>query len=397
MGGLGFGMVYVAGMAYTFVRTRSPRHRTQRVALCHLCLATGMAASVHYFARWAHLIHLPHLFGHFIAYSAGITLLLVAGNEVLHVFDVYDYKRCLNADLCAANLRADRFDAALKPCTPDAVPVKKRDQQAGLVAVMVLAKVVNGFVYNNVLMVYTIISQAHLLQRWFGHYHIIHYCILAGIGCGIVASMMAPIKYVYVVSLGSAGSLILAASIAYCNVNSYEVAAVLFWLFYVAAGIGAFIPDTGLMEVSHVMTYELGLTMGVIVEQIPITVGITVTNRQFSAIIQSSRLLWINAGVYVGLACVVVVLIVLSYPDTYRKSIIANQRLILFGQKETADGHIQAVPTISRVSPLDPVLASDNNNPANLVYQIPDIPVASPLSQPESIIHYDNPYFMHKL
>lgn len=321
-------MVYISGISYIFVRTKVHKHRTQRVALCHLSLAIGLVASVHYFSNHAIFLHALILFGYFITYSSATGLALVLLNELLHGLRVYNYKKCLDPEFNEANDKGDNFKSALVPSVNHPLPPPKICKQWALTMTMILSRGLNGFMFNNIFLILTIVTQSSLI--WSGNlYFISKYFILGGLIVGIVSTLSIQIKFVFASSLVLQGIAILVAAIC-IHGNSPEAGAVFLWLFYLTAAVGYFVPDVAIMETSNLMVHEMNLVLGLLMEQLPIAITIYVVNV-FSLTPGYLRIaMWLNVGFFLGIIVLLLIPILLAYPNTYQKSVLAIQNLIQY-------------------------------------------------------------------
>lgn len=331
LGGFGYGFVYVSGLCYIHVRTKS-QHRIQRSALCHLSLVIGTASAVHRLSYEIFWRNSSVVFGHFLTYSSGSILLIIALNELLQGLKVYDYKKCLEPAMDIGNLNKDNFDAALIPpmVPPNSLQKPAKMKQFGLSVMMILSKGINGMMYSNIFLIFTLASQSTLIRVDF--IFVKHYFLLGGLVLGIIVSLSIKNRFMLPISLVGSGISLLVASI-FMESTSMGTAAVFFWSFYFLAGMGYFVPDVGLMELSSIQTYEMSFALGLMVEQIPIMLTISYVNMRSTIYVSS---LWVNTGLYLGFGLAMCALIIAFYPNVYQKTVLRIQHIILYDFDRTS-------------------------------------------------------------
>lgn len=331
VGGFAFGLIYVTGLCYIHVRSRS-RHRIQRLALCHLCLVLGKIVAVHGFIYNNNHKDSYVLFGPIMTFVSSVTLFLLVLNELFNAMRMYNYKRPLDPSLRAGNSKRDNFTTALQPSDIDDIYLlnPRTGKQFALTSLMLFSKLFNGYIYNNILMVYTILAQITMFEG--NDWYVMHYCILAGLVLGILLSLSVPNSVLLPVSIFMAAAALLTGTIFMYN-YFFETAAVFFWCYYFFAGLGYFIPDVGLLEVANIKTYEIYFALGLIIEQIPIMVTIYWVNSEYLTIYS----LWLNMGLYLGFGMVFCVIFILCFPDDFQQPVLEIQLDILYYTEELDD------------------------------------------------------------
>lgn len=340
MGGIGHGIVYISGLAYIHVRTTSRKHRVARLGLCHLGIAIGLTSTASYMSTLWGWTYLYYLHGHFIAWSAASALVLFLTNELLHGLGAYNYKKCLDSQLYEADQRKDRLWRALQQ-TNGGVSQRNWGKQLELSLLAIVSKVMSGFFYNNIFIILTIIAQQNITRDPFLN-TILHYFMLAGVLLGIIVSLSAKIRVLFPMSLIlSAITLVIAA--ACFTTQSYTAAAIFFWLFFLVAGMGVFMPDVTILEVSNPNFTEINLFLGFFIEQIPLVVSIYFVREELFNVIYDAEILWTNVGICAGFAVVIAIWLIFRYPNTFHLRVLEIQKLILFN--ETARTNADVAPT----------------------------------------------------
>lgn len=324
LGGIGHGAIYISGMAYIYVRTNTYKHRVARVALCHLTMIIGMVATTSYMAwymRWY------SIFGYFITYSAASNLALFLINELLHALGLFDYKKCLDSQLREADEKKDRMHSALLHTTNK----RNTSKQVGLTITAILSKSLSSLMYNNIFLYLALVSQGTNVGLFGTRYALVYYFMLGGVIIGMITSLRTKIKHQYPALLTMKFIFLIVAGICFTT-ESYTIAFVFFWLFYLWAAASVFIPDVAIMEVSNIKMYEFNLFLGFAVEQIPIMASIYIVRERFWFLAFETAPMWIYIGIGIGLAVLVSIVFLVLYPNTFHLRVLQIQRLILYGQ-----------------------------------------------------------------
>lgn len=349
MGGIGYGLVHISGLSYIHVRTGTNQHRVARIALSYLSLAIGMVSSVHYMSgrwRWTHGYS---EFGYFMMYSSASILACFILNELFHGLGLYNYKKCLDPEVHEADQQRDRLMRGLRKHGHFPNPCK----QFGLSFMATMSKGLNGFLFSNIFLFLTMYEQQWQFPRL---EFIPYYFILGGIIFGIIVSLSVRIKHFYPGTLLFQSIFIVLVGFLYRN---SEHSAVFFWIFYAIAATGCFVPDVTIMEVSKPGMYELNLFMGFLFEQVPIIVSLYYVHDVPYYVLYESAAMWSNIIVYVVLSLFVGIVMLITYPDTFRKNILEMQRMIMnkaSGLPQTVQGtqsgqHVGVYPSLAQYVP----------------------------------------------
>lgn len=326
VGGVGYGIFYIAGLSYIHFRTTNHKHRVARIALCHLSMAIGIVSAVHQMSQVWSWWSTQFIFGYFLTYSSGSVLILFLAHELMHGLGVYNYKRALDPHMHAADQAKDLFKTALNPPQGIVVTTRNKARQTLLTLLMMFAKSLNGFYFNNIFLFIALVTQSALMRNGV---FMLHYFSLTGVIVGIILSLSTKVKVQYpVILLGQI--IVLAVAGILWETSSFEAAAVFFWLFYLIAGAAIFIPDVAIMEVGNPIHTEFSLCVGFILEQIPILISVYYVTEQWTMVITESKMFWINAGVYMFCSACVAVAVMMFYPNTFKRSALEIQHLILY-------------------------------------------------------------------
>lgn len=386
MGGLGYGLLYISGMAFIHVRTNSYKHRVARLGLCHLAIAIGMVSSVSYMSKYLGYTKNYRVFGWFQVYSCASVIACFLCNELLHALRVLNYKRSLDPQIVQADEQKDRWRSAL------ALPqIKGNTEKQFFLTVMTLAsKFLNGFQNNNVFLFMSLATQTYFVGAKRIQYAVPHYFLLGGVILGMIMSLNMQLRRHYSTMTLLKTACLLAATILAVGHRQSHISGVLYWLFFLFGSATIFLPDAALMEVSNVKVYELNLALGFFLEQIPIIVSIYFIREEFWEVVSDMQILWVNVGLCVGISVVLAGWFSLYYPNTFHLKLLQVQRLVFYNRPEF--GSPNAIPVVMAVVNQPQFLGYADQRPTTFVSQ-PHPGFIGPQHQPHNHPqHYGSPY-----
>lgn len=322
IGGIGSSAVYISGLTYIHVRTSSYRYRLQKVGLCHLCLMLGLIAPVYEFGLDVDNADL-RVFSKYMYFFSLANIGLLAGNELCQWRRVYDYKACREAELQAANEAGDEFEALVnRPRDRDGLP-KQRQQQYLLEVLTIGSKFVFGFLFNRSLRIYATLAQLTLTSG-FNSFFIKYLTVAFGTVFGLFVSTQLPtVKHYFRCALfGLVLSAVLAA--VSLSLEALRAAAFFYLLMYLLFGVGLFVSDFAIMEVSSLKRHELYLSIGLVLEKIPIIISTYLGDHS------NLTLLYVYTA-QLALMGVLVAVLAKKYPGTLGRTQVQVQYLILYG------------------------------------------------------------------
>lgn len=322
IGGIGSSMVYISGLTYIHIRTSSYKYRLQKVGLCHLFLVLGLVAPVYEYGLDVDHSDLK-IFSKYIYFMSIANLVMIVFNEISHTVGLYNYKCCREAELQAANLVGDEFHSLIeRPAEKDGL-VKRRQQQYLLEVMTVGSKFVFGFLFNRSFRIYATMAQLTLTND-FNSYFIKYLTIFFGTTFGLFVSTQLPtVKYYFRCCLF--GIMISASLAAIClHFETLKAAAFFFLIMYLMFGVGLFVPDFAIMEVSSLRRYELYLSLGQVLDKIPIIISTYLGDHSNKA------LYYVYTG-QLALMALLIAVISKKYPVTLGRTQVGVQYLILYG------------------------------------------------------------------
>lgn len=385
LGGLGYGLIYVSGMAFIHVRTNSYKHRVARLGLCHLAIAIGMVSSVSYMSKYFGYTKYYRVFGWFLVYSCSSVLACFLLNELLHALGALNYKRSLDPQIVQADEKKDRWHSALS-----LAQMKGNAEKQFFLTIMTLAsKFLNGFQNNNVFLFISLTMQSYYVGAKRIQWAVPHYFLLGGVILGMIISLNVKLKRHYSTMTLLKTACLLAATILAVGQRQTHISGVLYWLFFLFGSATIFLPDAALMEVSNVKIFEFNLALGFFLEQIPIVVSIYFIREEFWHVVFDMEILWVNVGLCVGISVVLASWFSLYYPNTFHLKVLQVQRLVRFNRPEF--GSPNEIPVVMAVNQQQ-FQGHAGNRPTTFVSLPPQGFMAQqhqPHHQPQ---HYPSPY-----
>lgn len=306
------------------------------------------------------------IIGYHIMVSAALGLGVFLVNEILHLVGVYNYKQCRDLDLNRANSNGDRFQETLmQPVNvPDiSVPLGPNErQQNALAAVSAVSKIVIGYLYNHIFVVVTLSSNIIMVLSYTDMIYLRFYMILFGLLVALYFALNQELTVIYCggLLLMIPFSLIATSLFEFATSSfGYQVAAVIFLLFYVAGGLVHFAPDCMIMQFASLVDYEHFLAFGFVCEQLPLMVTVNVVNSGADVVYESAGLWTVTVSLLVG-GAVLLFFVGTKFPDTFKKSLIEIQHLILFGERETLFSRNEDSAVLSNALPT-PIVESTSH------------------------------------
>lgn len=322
IGGIGSSMVYISGITYIHIRTSSYRYRLQKIGLCHLFLIIGLIAPVYEFGLDVDNADLK-IFSKYMYFVSLANICTILANELCQIFKIYDYKRCREAELQAANEAGDEFESLVNRPTERDGLLKQRQQQYLLEVLTIGSKFVFGFLFNRSFRIYATLAQL-TMTNGFNSFFIKYLAVFFGITFGLFVTTQLPtIKHYFRCALfGIIISAFLAALTL--GLEAMRGAAFFYLTMYLMFGVGLFVPDFAIMEVSSLKRYELYLSIGVVLEKIPIIISTYLGDHS------NITLLYVYTAQLVLMGALVAVM-AKKYPVTLGRTQVGVQYLILYG------------------------------------------------------------------
>lgn len=263
------------------------------------------------------------IFSKYIYFLSLLNIVIIASNEMGQLFKFYDYKCCREAELQAANEVGDEFESLVnRPRDRDGLK-KQRQQQYLLEVFTVGSKFVFGFLFNRSLRIYATLAQLTLTND-FNSFFIKYLTILFGCVFGLFVSTQLPtIRYYFRTTLFGIVISAVAAAISLA-LDTLHTAAFFYLCMYLMFGSALFVSDFAIMEVSSLKRYELYLSIGLVLEKIPIIISTFLGDHT------NITLLYVYTAqlAVMGVLCL---LMSKKYPVTLGRTQVGVQYLILYG------------------------------------------------------------------
>ncbi|XP_055681635.1 uncharacterized protein LOC129789043 [Lutzomyia longipalpis] len=359
-GGMGHGMVFVTGLCYIHFRSKDDGFRVIRTGFCHLVHLGGLMIFVHTTSQYVYLQ--TSASRNVVVYRAG--WIITAGsigalgalvlNEILHCMGMYNYKKCRDTFLEDANDISDHFKSTLGFNDPDSVTQQPNNRRQFLLSVLALCLKITNITFNYHIFIYfTLATTQYLLtepyESLFAHmYHYIKYYFgLLGLIIGLIASCFLSYKLIFMKSLGATFLAIL-IGVSLFTTEHTGMAGISFWLMYFSLGIGLFIPDVAIMEVSNIRLTELFLAKGYIVENTVLNIILFIFQRHTYMLFGERTLMaigWNSGGPFVALFLLILILFIVFWPQTFRRGLITIQYIVLYDREDKPAVPVKPVTT----------------------------------------------------
>lgn len=337
--GLGHGITYISSFSYLKLRITASK-RSFRLAVCHFWYLLGCALSIQLMNEYRELKEINELIGGCILASACILIILISILEVCQYCKILNYKRSLDDAINKANsgktLVLNRkqliasFDASHRP---GYAVVQIRDNQKSPSLWLVLLKLKGTMLFSSVVMDYSV--RATNLHTHMENYAFIQWITFAGCGMALLAYTFFNKNVLFYLFCACQLLGLVAAVVVYSNDNNLMDAAVPLWMYYVFMGAGYCIADIVLVEVSSIQKTEVVLSIGYLIEFLPVTI------IQYCRFYAKSAVYYVEDPVLtfkahvISFICATVVLMLLfliNMPKTQGKSLL-DIRNNIFGIK----------------------------------------------------------------
>lgn len=185
------------------------------------------------------------------------------------------------------------------------------------------SKFLFGFLFNRTFRIYATFATLTLTHE-FNSFFIKYLTIFFGTVFGLLVSTQLPtIRYLLstcligIVFSATFGAVALA-------LDSPRPAAFLYLLMYLLFGVSIFLSDFAILEVSNIRRHALYLSIGVVLEKLPIVISTYVGDHS------NITLLYVYTG-QLALMGILVAIMAKKYPDTLGRTQVQVQYLVLYG------------------------------------------------------------------
>lgn len=331
IGAIGHGMIYIASLSYMNVRV-SARHRSFRMALCHVWYLLGYAISSHILFAYAmnNIAELYEQIGYTVLPASGVGLILLMINEVLRSTRFYEYKESLDEHVDGANGnsillygRTDTIDL-LKTEPPRfdgtelrVTPPKKRSMATFLLIFLKL----NGYMIFSAIMsgisIMAVSSEVH-------YYTYLQWIVSAGAAGGALTCLFISTRKMFILYTGIALAALVAALIVYYDEIDVFRIEIPMYIYYAFMGAIYCVGDISILDTTSIARTEIGLLFGYIIEMLPIAV------IQYCIYFAFNSIFYINYavtfrihGISIAVAsAMLIILVLIVLPNTYQKSLL---------------------------------------------------------------------------
>ncbi|KAJ6624619.1 hypothetical protein Bhyg_17577 [Pseudolycoriella hygida] len=285
-------------------------------------------------------IDINDLMGTSLLATGCFILILLSAMEMCQYCKVLNYKRSLDESMNKANLGKTlvlnrkqliaSFDASHRP---GYAVVKIRDSQKSPSFWLVFLKLKGAMLFSSVIMDYSV--RATNLHNHMENFSFIQWITFAGCGMALLAYTFFNKNVLFYLFCACQLLGLIAAVVVYSNENNLMEASVPLWMYYVFMGAGYCIADIVLVEISSIQKTEVVLSIGYLVEFLPVTV------IQYCRFYAPSAVYYIDNPVLtfkahvISFICATVVLMLLflmNMPKTQGKSLL-DIRNNIFGIK----------------------------------------------------------------
>lgn len=286
------------------------------------------------------LTQINELIGSCILASSSFILILISIMEACQYCKMLNYKCSLDESINKANLGKTlvlnrkqliaSFDVSHRP---GYAVVKIRDHQKSPSFWLVFLKLKGAMLFSSVIMDYSV--RATNLHNHMENFSFIQWITFAGCGMALLAYTFFNKNVLFYLFCACQLLGLIAAVVVYSNDNSLMEASVPLWMYYVFMGAGYCIADIVLVEVSSIQKTEVVLSIGYLIEFLPVTV------IQYCRFYAPSAVYYLDDSVLtfkahtISFICATVVLMLLfliNMPKTQGKSLL-DIRNNIFGIK----------------------------------------------------------------
>lgn len=402
MAGLAHGITYISSFSYLKLRLTASK-RSFRLAVCHFWYLFGCALSIQLMNEKRELMQINVMIGSFLLASSCIVLILLSLNEVCQYCKMVNYKCSLDESINKANvgktlvLNRKQLIASFEAShRPGYAIVKIRDTQKSPSFWLVFLKLKGAMLFSSVIMDYSV--RATNLHNHMENFSFIQWITFAGCGMALLAYTFFNKNVLFYLFCACQLLGLIAAVVVYSNENSLVEASVPLWMYYVFMGAGYCIADIVLVEVSSIQKTEVILSIGYLIEFLPVTVIQYCRFYAPEAVYLEDRVVTFKAHI-ISFICATVVLMLLfliNMPKTQGKSLL-DIRNNIFGIKLIKQLSVPGDEFRSFNYPRRTEPPATTNYPFEIAPAYPrqkksDVPTVPAPSPPPLSTIYENPY-----
>lgn len=273
---MGHGITYISSFSYLKLRLNASK-RSFRLAVCHFWYLFGCALSIQLMNERRELTQINELIGAFILATSCIILVLLIVMEVCQYCKVLNYKCSLDESINKANLgkslvlnRKQLIESFHASHRAGYAIVQIRDNQKSPSFWLVFLKLKGAMLFSSVIMDYSV--RATNLHNHMENFSFIQWITFAGCGMALLAYTFFNKNVLFYLFCACQLLGLISAVVIYSNENSLMEASVPLWMYYVFMGAGYCIADIVLVEVSSIQKTEIVLSIGYLIEFLPVTV-----------------------------------------------------------------------------------------------------------------------------
>ncbi|GAB0086227.1 hypothetical protein DMENIID0001_002320 [Sergentomyia squamirostris] len=340
-GGLGHGMVFISGLCYVHFRSKDDGYRVFRTGFCHLAHLGGFTLVAHLTAPYLDLNsnNVVYRAGWIILTGSILAICALLFNQLLHSCGLFNYRSSRDPAVENANDVSDHFKSTLG--FNETLTKEPNTTRQTLLSLLALTTKLTNLTFNyHVFLYFTAITIHYLLRdNDFFQHHGLHYLKyyfgLLGLIVGLIASLFLNYKLIYMKSLGATFLAFIIGTSLFTTEHP-GMAGISFWLMYFSLGVGLFIPDIQIMEVSNMRLTELMLAKGYIIENTVVCTILFLFHRHPYMLFRGGieAIGWTHGGTFAGLFLLLLILYIIYFPSTFRKGLITIQYLVLYDQEE---------------------------------------------------------------